>query len=499
MHKYGVVIMSQSKSLAKLGVIYAIGQVLSKALSFILLPIYTRQLGTVGYGQLAIADTVLDFIGAFVICGVYSGYYRFYREYDENQRRKLKNTAINFALTLAVFDIILVLIIGRPIAKLIFGFNNEYKILVLVVLRGVIVQISTLLMCDYTLNYKAVITVTTNLVNLVMNMCFSIFLVVYLKQGIVGVYKGYIYSNLIILIYLVIINIKAYRLEFDKGMLKNMLTFSAGYIPASLASTVLTLSDRYFLAGYRGYSETGIYSIGYKFGTLIEPIFITPFKAAFTPYKFQVWKDDDAQCKLNNMFIKYHFIGCFIILIISFYCKSVIFIFTTNAYSDVYKLVPLILLSYFLYEQNSFYSLGIEIQNKTYLESFILISGGIINIILNILFIPKCGMYGAAVATIVSYIIINIMYILYAMPMYYIRYNFKDSIKFYPIITILYLSYYFISIKSINLFLESVISFILLGIYIYLCIALKLVEKEDILLYFNKIKQKINFKLNRGI
>lgn len=491
--------MSQNKSLVKLGIIYAIGQVLSKALSFILLPIYTRQLGTVGYGQLALADTVLDFIGAFIICGVYSGYYRFYREYDKNQRRKLKNTAINFALALAIIDIILVLIIGRPISKLIFGFNNEYKILVLVVLRGIIVQFVTLLMCDYTLNYEAVITVTTNLANLVMNMCFSILFVVYLNQGIIGVYKGYIYSNLIIFIYLVIINIKAYRFEFDKGMLKNMLTFSAGYIPTSLASTVLTLSDRYFLAGFIGYSETGIYSIGYKFGTLIEPIFVSPFKSVFTPYKFQVWKDDDAQDKLNNMFIKYHFIGCFIILIISFYCKSIILIFTTNAYANAYKLVPLILLSYFLYEQNSFYSLGIEIHNKTYRESFIMIAGGVINIILNILFIPKYGMYGAAVATIVSYIIINIIYILYAMPMYYIRYKFKDSMKFYLIIISLYLIYYFISINGINLFLESAISFILLVIYVYLCITLKLVKKEEVLLYFNMIKQKINFKLNRGI
>jgi len=491
--------MLQNKSLVKLGFIYAIGQVLSKALSFILLPIYTRQLGTVGYGQLALADTILDFIGAFIICGIYSGYYRFYSEYNENQRRKLKNTAINFALALAIFDFTLVILVGKFIAKLIFDFNNSYEILVLIVLRSIIVQFVMLLMCDYTLNYKAVITVTTNLVNLVMNMCFSILLVVYLKKGIIGVYKGYIYSNLIILIYLVIINIKAYRFEFDKGMLKNMLTFSAGYIPTSLANTVLTLSDRYFLAGFIGYSVTGIYSIGYKFGTLIEPIFISPFKSVFTPYKFQVWKDDDAQDKLNNMFIKYHFIGCFIILIISFYCKSIISIFTTDAYSNAYKLVPLILLSYFLYEQNSFYSLGIEIHNKTYMESFIMIAGGVINIILNVLIIPKYGMYGAAVATIVSYIIINIMYILYAMPMYYIRYKFKDSIKFYIIILNLYLIYYFISINNINLFLESIISFILLVVYIYLCITLKLLKKEELLFYFNIIKQKVNLKLNRGI
>lgn len=317
-------------SFIKIGFIYAVGQVLSKALSFILLPIYTRQLGTVGYGQLALADTVLDFIGAFTILGVYSGYYRFYREYDEKDRRKLKNTAINFALILSVFDILLVVLIGQPVAKLIFKFDNNYEILILIIIRSILTQLVTMLMCDYTLNYKATIAVTTNLVNLILNLGFSIFFVVYLKQNIVGVYKGYIYSNFIIFIYLFYKNLKYYRLEFDMSMLKNMLTFSGGLILGNISSTILTLSDRYFLAGYKTYSETGVYSIGYKFGMLIDPLFISPFKSVFTPYKFQIWKNEDAQEKFNDMFNKYHFYGLFILLAISLYSKFIISIFTTK-------------------------------------------------------------------------------------------------------------------------------------------------------------------------
>lgn len=486
--------MSQSKSLVKLGIIYAIGQVLSKALSFILLPIYTRQLGSIGYGQLALVDTFLDFVGVFIICSIYSGYCRFYSEYDENQKRKLKNTAMNFALLLAFFDIVLILIIGKPIANLIFNFDNSYKILILVVLRSIIVQFVTLLMCDYTLNYKAIITVITNLVNLIMNICFSIFFVVYLNQGIIGIYKGYIYSNLIILIYLITINIKTYKIEFDKNMFGNMFKFSSGLLACNLSAAILTLSDRYFLAGYRNYSEAGIYSIGYKFGMLIDPLFISPFKSIFTPFKFDTWKNKDAEKKFNNMFKKYHLLGLFILLCISIYSRFIISIFTTNEFINAYKIVPLILFSYFVYGENEFYTLGIQIRNKTYLTSIIMLIGGTLNIILNIMLIPSYGMYGAAIATVISYVAINLINMIFSNKLYKVKYDFMNLLKLYFITFFLYITYYIFSLYNKKIIFELFYNIIIMFLYMYFCLLFKIINIKQIKEYKNKIFSYFYFK-----
>lgn len=483
--------MSQNKSLVKLGIIYAIGQVLSKALSFILLPIYTRELGAIGYGQLALADTVLDFIEVFIICSIYSGYCRFYREYNEGERRKLKNTAINFALLLAFFDIILILIIGRPLANLIFHFDNPYKVLILVVLRSIIGQFVALLMCDYMLNYKAAITVTTNLLNLIMNMCLSIFFVVWLKQGIIGIYKGYIYSNLIILIYLIIINNKSYRIEFDKNMFKNMFKFSSGLLACNISATILTLSDRYFLAGYRNYSEAGIYSIGYKFGMLIDPLFISPFKSIFTPFKFETCKDKDAEEKFIDMFNKYHFLGLFILLCISIYSRVTIDMFTTKEFINAYKIVPLILFSYFVYGENEFYTLGIQIRNKTYLTSVIMLIGGVLNIILNIILIPSYGMYGAAIATVISYVTINLINMIFSNKLYKVKYNFVNLFKLYFITFLLYLIYYICSLYNKKIIFEVFYNIVIMFLYVHLCLFFKIINIKQIKEYKNKIFCKL--------
>jgi O-antigen/teichoic acid export membrane protein len=481
--------MSNENKFARLGIIYAIGQILSKAISFILLPIYVKQLGMVGFGQLALVDAVFDFIASFTILGVYSGYIRFYRDYKEEQRERLKNTALSFAVVMGILNITLVLTLGKFFSSVIFNFDASYYILVLVVVRSLISQLVILMMCDYGLNFKARINVTLNLANLLLNLVFTLFLVVLNKRGIIGIYEGYIISNLLMFAYLMKVKGLKYRFEIDRDMLKNMLKFSAGFIPSCIASTVLTLSDRYFLNSYRNLGETGIYSVGYKFGMLIQPLFVSPFRQIFTPYKLQIWNEKDSEEKFNTMFINYHVIGCFVLLGICIYSKAMITILSTADSIVAYKIVPLVAIAYFLYGMSIFYSLGIEFKNKTYLDGFVMMGAGAINIILNIVLIPSQGMYGAALSTAISYIAMNIIYYKFSRPLYYVRYKLINIFKVYFITTILYLIYYLLSIYDMSIIVEMLVGVILLLGYIACCLWLKLIKKEDLSKYLRHIKE----------
>jgi len=483
--------MAEENKFAKLGIIYAIGQVLSKLISFILMPIYIKQLGICGFGQLALVDTILDFIASFTIVGIYSGYIRFYRDYD-NQQTRLKNTALSFAFVMSVLNIALAITLGKFVSSFIINIHNSHYILVLIIVRSAVSQLVILLMCDYGLNYKAKINVALNLVNLLMNLGFTILLVVKVKRGIAGIYEGYILSNVIMFIYLMIVKDSKYRFEIDRDMLKDMLRFSAGLIPSCVASTVLTLSDRYFLKGYRSVCETGIYSVGYKFGMLIQPLFVSPFNQVFTPYKFSIWRDEDAEEKFNGMFQKYHIIGCFIMLGICIYSKPMIFLLSTAESVVAYKLVPLIVLAYFLYGKSSFYCLGIQIRNKTYYDGLIMLMAGGINILLNILFIPKLGMYGAALATAISYVAMNFIYVRFSLPLYPVKYKRKNIIKIYFITLILYLTYYAVSLLHICILLEMTAGAILLLGYIAFSVYFNLITSDELIKYVKKIKVLMN-------
>ncbi|MBP0725122.1 polysaccharide biosynthesis protein [Bacillus sp. RG28] len=482
--------MSEKKSFLKLGIIYAIGQILSKIIAFLLLPIYTRELGTIGFGQLSLVDTVFDFISAFTTLSIYSGYIRFHKEYEGINRIELKNTAINFSIIMSLFVFLLVLVIGKFTSPLIFHFKNSYGLLILTISRSILFQFITLFICDYSLRYEAKKVVLINLVKLILE-CSLIIYFVLDEDGVIGVYKGYVISNFIIVVYLIVKNLGNYKFNINKKMLKEMLTFSGGFLPSQMAATILNLSDRYFLSSAKGVSQTGIYSMGYKFGTLINPLFVEPFKQIFTPYKFEIWKDSDAEKKFNRFFLMYHLIGCFVILAISFNSKILLTLFATAEYLKAYKIIPLILFSYFLYGKSCFYCLGMQLRNKTYLDGPIMISGGVLNIILNLLLIPSWGMYGAAIATLISYVFINFIYLKASLPMYHIRYKKSPIVNIYLVSIALYIVYYLISLQGFSIWIDPLLSIFLLVSYFLLCVLIGVIKRTDLLTFYQSILAKI--------
>lgn len=462
-----------------------------KAVYFILLPIYTGKLGTEVFGELALVNTLFSLISVFLVVGVCSGYIRFYREYDEENRRVLRGTALIFSLAMTCLDIILLLTVGKYVAKLTSNLDNPFKIITLIVLRGLVNQYISLFICEYKLEYNAKKDVVLNLLRLILNLGLIVFYVVFKEQEIIGIYKGYLIGDILILTYLIKDNYKKFELRFNLKMLKEMLTFSGGLIPGCVSDTVLNLADRYFLTSYLSFGITGVYSIGYNFGRLIEPIFLTPFKSIFIPYKFQIWKDKEAKVKFNNMFGQYHIIGCFIMLGIAIYSKLIIAIFTTPEYIKAYKIVPIVVFSYFLYGKTAFYCLGIQIRNKTYLTSIIMIIAGISNIILNILLIPSYGMSGAAIATLLSYAIMNFIYLKVSVPLYHVKFRFNNAYKLYLIVFSLYSIYYIVSIRGYSLLIEFIVGLVILTVYITLLVVFKLVTSHQLAEFLNYIRDKV--------
>lgn len=439
---------------AKIGIVYALGQVLTKLISFILIPILTDELGAGGYGNLALADTILDFVTVIIGINIYSGYLRFYREYKEHERGRLWNTAFWFNVFTSAISVLIIVTTGRFFAGRILPLTDAYAVMILIVLRSVFQLLLTQVMCDYTLNYKIKSVVIVDVVCVFMNLVLSIYFVKFLKLGVSGVYLGYFLSYLSLFIVMSFVNIKRYKFEFDFGMLKNLLKFGGGLLPSNIAATVLTLSDRFFLSGMKSSIETGVYSMGYKFGMLIEPFYINPFKKFFTPYKFQIWKDADAKEKFNQYFYQYNLIGCIMMMGIAVFSRTAITVLSNSEFESAYRIVPLILVSYFVFGQSAFFSLGALLKNKTYLDSFVMIPGGIINIVLNIILIPKIGMYGAAVATIISYLVMNLIYKYFSRKYFEIKYEYTRVIRIYILTTIFYIIYFLGSLYTKRIFVD---------------------------------------------
>ena len=91
------------------------------------------------------------------------------------------------------------------------------------------------------------------------------------------------------------------------------------------------------------------------------------------------------------------------------FAKEFFLIFTTPAFYSAAKIVPFVALSYIFFIGYSFLGHPLFMNKKTKYLPIISGTAAIINIILNIIFIPKYGMFAAAATTALSFFIMAVL------------------------------------------------------------------------------------------
>lgn len=468
------------KEFFKLGILYSIGQLIIKGIAFLLIPLYSRYLGPETYGQLALVDIVYSFFSIFIIFSIYSGYARYYKEDQDNNGFA---TIFNFALISIVIQGILILVFGRSLFIFLLRMENSYIILKLIFIRISIEQIIVLLEMIYSMNYKIKKIITFKLVITLTSLLIILYLVIVKKEMIIGIYKGYILGNLLVLFYLLYDNRDKIKIIFKYNFFKKSFRFSLGILLGGLSYLILVMIDRFFLKEYQNFSQVGIYSMGYKFSSLIEVFFLASFKKVFTPFKFSEYKNKNFQNEVDKFYNWYNIIGIIIFLLVSINIKLILYLFTTTEFLVAYSITPIITFSYLLYGQVEFYTIGIYLKNKTYLDGVVITLGGISNIILNIFWIKRYGMYGAAFSTVMSYILMLLLYIYISRKIFFLRFNYMKMLKIFMSGILIYLIYFIISLQNINILFENILGNIIIIIYLYF-----------IYYYFISIEEKLEIK-----
>ena len=85
-------VKAESKLMAKHSIVYGAGNMLTKVIGFLMIPIYTRYLVPAEYGTLELVGMTTEIIGMLLSMRISRAMYRFYFEYDS---QKDKNEVIS--------------------------------------------------------------------------------------------------------------------------------------------------------------------------------------------------------------------------------------------------------------------------------------------------------------------------------------------------------------------------------------------------------------------
>jgi O-antigen/teichoic acid export membrane protein len=413
--------ITELKKLLKHTLIYGFFNVLMRAVSIILLPIYTRFLVPEKFGVLELLTVTAYMITIFLGLGLNSAIIRYYAFYSESEKREsVVSTCLIFLSLFAVFAIFLFLFESEAISILIFQ-TSEYTLLIKILLLIIFFQtLYSVPLAIIRAKGKPLTFSVLLLTGAIFKLLLNIFFLAVLKWGLKGILIGNSISTAIVFIGGLIAMREKVRFSlFSVNVLKKLLFFGMPIVPTTLAFQVISSADRYILQRFASLKDVGLYSVAYKVG-IIMGFIVMSFQTAWGPFMFTIEKKENAKELYSKVLTYSTFMFCFVSLALSLFSKEIVKILTTEQYYSAYKIVPIIVFSYVFYGLYYVVAVGVNIKNKTYYFPLVLFIAAIINIGLNFILIPKIGIMGAAYATLFSFVFM-------AFGIYYF------SNKYYPL------------------------------------------------------------------
>lgn len=259
-----------------------------------------------------------------------------------------------------------------------------------------------------------------------------------------------------------------FRIDFF--LTKEMAAYSFPLVVENLAVWVLSLSDRYVIEFFRETQEVGIYSAGYNITERSVMLIFSLFMMASGPISMHIWeKEGETKSKeFINAVTRYFLIVCIPMVVgLSVLSKPITELMTGGHYLQGYTIIPFVASGILLLGIQQQFNAGFLYYKKTVLLSCAVIASSILNLVLNIFFIPRFGYFAAAVTTFISYAFLLYITIFLSRRFFVWKFPFKSLIKVMTASLIMGIIVYCIENRLSSLFLLNLIVSIFSGIIVY--------------------------------
>ena len=318
--------------------------------------------------------------------------------------------------------------------------------------------------------------------NTILNTLLLIFILIsiFADFGIIGISISYITANLIALIYAYYFlnkKITKPKFEFDKEFCKNITLVSLPFALGGILYSIYYSIDVVMLTQLIGSYPTGIYNATYKLISILT-LFYSVYGAVIFPVMSKFFKNDQQLLIISfEKSVKYILLIIIPIAIATmFYSTDIIQLIYGNEYDAASSVLSILIWTVCLLFVNGACNTLLLASHKEVTTTKIYGIAAVFNIILNFIMIPKYSANGAAMTTVLSDLLILILfsYVMYKMGNKPNKKLYLDVGKIILGSAILGISLYFL---NLNMWVALPVGIIIYFTAVYL---LKVFDKEDI-------------------
>ena len=425
------------KSLGKQSLIYGFGHILARLVTFFLLPLYTHVFTPEEYGVVSLAYAFMGFTMILYRYGMDTALLKYSVQKKGQDRDEYISTIYGIQVITSIIFSSILFGYRKIIAKIVLGVDQPEWIAILsgILLFDALWNLPVLLLRA---EEKPIPFVIFNLTNVLTTMGFNLFFVVILKMGITGVLlANLIASSIVFILSLPVIIKRVSFITIKTITLKTVFKFAIPFLPAGIFTMIMELANRYLLNWMIGTREVGLYSAGHKLG-IFGLIVVMGFNMGWTPYFLKRGKKSGARKEFAHAATIFLGLLGFVIVAVSLWVPEIMRFpigsrtLIGEQFWSVEKVVFCILLAYFFFGTYVIQLPGVYMREMTNWIPIFRAIGATVNILLNILLIPKYGVIGSAWATVFAFMFMSLSVFIRCHKIYPVTYNWYACI--YPLI-----------------------------------------------------------------
>lgn len=395
--------MSQGKLLLKNTFIYAVGNFGSKILAFLLLPLFSYYLTTSEFGLYDIILTTVSLLVPIITMQFSEASYRILL--DAGDDVKMKSIAITNGLIVICASSVFYTSVYF-LLSLFFEFNLTVYFPIILFISGFL---PFFLQTTRGLGLTKIYSIS-GLISVFFVLALNILFLVFLDLGLYSLLIAMILANLVVIVFLVFSThlLQFFSMKnFSFAEIKAMFAYAWPLIPNTISWWLINAADKYIILYILHVEANGIYGISSRFPAIIalaNSVFLMAWQdAGITTKETDFSHKESFFARTFQKFITFELTLVAFLICISQY---LVVILLDSKFSDAWRYIPFLFLGVAYSSFAAYIGVAYQRAKKTRGIFTTTIIGGIINILVSILFIRHIGLYAPAFGTFLSFLVV---------------------------------------------------------------------------------------------
>ena len=380
--------------------IFTAGKFISKLIVLFMLPFYTSCLSSAEYSSADLITNLCNLIIPIACLGVSEGIFRGAAMRQSDKEAFFTNGTVIMLAGSAVFLAL------SPLLALFDYFSPYVWLIVLYVLASNIHSVCSQYVCAIG---KSKLFAIQGVLNTILIVLLNILFLALWDMGVTGYVLSVAVADFASAVFVFFVAglyraFKPSKINFT--IIKELMRFCLPLIPSTVFWWITGVSDRYLVAYICSDEVNGLYSVAYKIPTLLTYVVVI-FNDA---WKLSAVSESDniEECtKFYSRVFRYYqaimFMGGACIAVASPLLSMILF---ADSYYSAWVYVPVLSAATVFTALDTFFGSAYFTVKRTGMSFFTAFFGALINIVLNLIMIPKWGAMGASIATFISYFLV---------------------------------------------------------------------------------------------